>query len=334
MPNPVLETLMLAFKGDNAFAEPGRALFMGAQPHPALKAWPEVMGWQPHRPKATGWDNDRFSRCDELPVEGKWPLVLQLLGKSRDEVLAGFSQGWERLEPGGMLVTAMQNNSGAGRFEKELRKAVGEVFSIQKNKCRVFGARKEAGLELPIEWVQAGERRKIPDTEFITEAGVFSAGRIDPGSLMLAENLPSSLNGKIADLGAGWGYLSDVVLRNCPRVTKVDLFEADSRALNCARLNLAAHESKAAFHWCDVTKGLPNRYDAIVMNPPFHSGKATDLELGRAFLKAAGAGLHQGGELWMVANRHLPYEAVLGECGFRWRQVASDATYKVISATR
>ena len=37
---------------------------------------------------------------------------------------------------------------------------------------------------------------------------MFSHGRIDPGSRLLAEALPADLSGKVADFCAGWGYLS------------------------------------------------------------------------------------------------------------------------------
>jgi 16S rRNA (guanine1207-N2)-methyltransferase len=334
MPNPALETLLLAFTGEGALAIPSRALFLGAEPHPALTDWPEIHGWQPHKPTADAWTRAGFPRSDS--PEARWPLVLQLPGKSRDEVLAGFSRAWDLLAPGGTLVAAMENGTGAKRFERTLADAVGGVESIQKNKCRVFAARKDAShpAVLPEEWREAGRRHAIPATDFVTEAGIFSSGRIDPGSLLLAEVLSDTMKGKVADLGAGWGYLADAVLRRCPAVEQVDLYEADARALDCARVNLEGHARALKFHWFDVTPGLPKRYDAIVMNPPFHSGRSSDVGLGQAFLKAAAAALNPGGELWLVANRQLPYEAVLDACGLRRTPIGGDATYKLIRAVR
>jgi 16S rRNA (guanine1207-N2)-methyltransferase len=132
--NPALETLMLAFDGEDAPAHPKRALFLGAQPHPALSTWPEITGWQPLKPLANAWEKAGFPRADDLP-DGKWPLVLVLPGKSRDEALAWFAMARDRLEPGGNLLVAMPNTAGAGRFEKELSKATGNIVSIQKH-CR------------------------------------------------------------------------------------------------------------------------------------------------------------------------------------------------------
>ena len=70
------------------------------------------------------------------------------------------------------------------------------------------------------------------------------------------------------------------------------------------------------------------------MNPPFHSAQATDIDLGRAFLKTAAAALKRRGKLLLVANRQLPYEAVLEANGLTWRKIAEDKTYKILFADK
>jgi 16S rRNA (guanine1207-N2)-methyltransferase len=52
-------------------------------------------------------------------------------------------------------------------------------------------------------------------------------------------------------------------------------------------------------------------YDAILSNPPFHTGRRADPGLGRAFISAAARMLKPSGKFIMVANRHLPYEDAL-----------------------
>ncbi|HEX7261195.1 MAG TPA: methyltransferase, partial [Luteolibacter sp.] len=235
--NAALETLMLAFTAEDGIAVPARALFIGAEPHAALKTWPEVIGWQPLKPLAAAWERAGFSRVEEIPNK-KWPVVLVLPGKSRDEALAWFTLARDRLEPGGKLVVAMPNTAGAGRFEKELSKATGSIASIQKHKCRAFHATEDGTWNEAIfnEWRVLGESREI--SGFTVEAGIFSSDHIDPGSQLLADHLPAHLRGHVADLGAGWGFLSDAALRRCPSIERLDLFEADARALSCARRNL------------------------------------------------------------------------------------------------
>ena len=178
--------------------------------------------------------------------------------------------------------------------------------------------------------------RPIPGGRFLSRPGLFAWDRIDAASSLLAAHLPLDLAGVGADLGAGYGYLSAEVLARCPQVTGMDLYEAQARALALARQNLQ-RESQAvplAFHWHDVCAGLLRRYDFIVSNPPFHAGRADQPELGRAFIAAAAAALNPEGRLWMVANRHLPYESTLREGFSSVRIVADEQGFKVIAAIR
>ena len=85
-------------------------------------------------------------------------------------------------------------------------------------------------------------------------------------------------------------------------------------------------------HWHDVTRGLPRRYDAVVSNPPFHLGRADLPELGRAFIASAADALVERGRLLIVANRHLPYEALLAARFAEVRQLALQDGFKVVEA--
>ena len=93
---------------------------------------------------------------------------------------------------------------------------------------------------------------------------------------------------------------------------RLDLVEAEADALACARLNVT--DPRARFHWADATAWQPDSLlDAVVMNPPFHVGRDADPALGAAFIRAARRMLAPNGSLWLVANRHLPYDAALTE---------------------
>ena len=332
---PALDTLMLVFSpdGEMPVPVPERALFLGAVAHPELRDWPSIIGWQPNKALADAWERVGFERKDDLGEE-RWPVVLILPGKSREETLAWFALARDHLAPGGTVVVAMPNTAGARRFEKLLTQATGDVVSLQKHKCRAFRATENGAFNDALfrEWRLGLAPQAIPETSMVAQAGTFSANRLDPGSVLLAEHLPRTLHGAVADLGAGWGYLSDAVLRLGPKIESLDLFEVDARALACARANLRGHDRKIRYHWHDVRTGLPERYDAIVMNPPFHTGQVTDVDLGRGFLEVAMASLKRDGELFVVANRQLPYERVLEASGLVWRIAEEDKTYKLLFA--
>jgi 16S rRNA (guanine1207-N2)-methyltransferase len=79
---------------------------------------------------------------------------------------------------------------------------------------------------------------------------------------------------------------------------------------------------------------VPDHLDFVVTNPPFHEGGAEDPSLGRAFIARAADVLRPGGTLWLVANAHLPYEAIL-RAAFRTVNVAVQASgFRVYEARR
>ena len=332
--NPALETLVLSLATHGELQGAARILFLGAEPHPDLPD--TTIGWQPFKPKADAWDAAGRPRID-LPTTERFPLILILPGKSRDETLGFFAIAHAHLEADGHLLVAMPNTAGASRFENELEQAVGQITSIQKHKCRAFHARNHGSWNASLfaKWQQFNQGQTITGTHYQTVAGIFSSEHIDPGSQLRADHLPKHLSGIAADLGAGWGFLSDRLLIQCPNISHLDLYEADTRALGCARHNLSPHTPiPIAYHWHDLRHAIDGSYDVIVMNPPFHTGQATDLDLGRAFVHTAAKALRRGGQLFVVANRQLPYESELDTAKLRWRKPIETPTFKLLFASK
>ena len=57
-------------------------------------------------------------------------------------------------------------------------------------------------------------------------------------------------------------------------------------------------------------------------------------DIGRAFIASAGNALKPGGALWLVANRHLPYEEALADGFASARIVAQQGGFKVVHAVK
>lgn len=220
-----------------------------------------------------------------------------------------------------------QKTDGIDTIYKSVKTRLGPVGSYSKAHGRVFSIPPSTAFE---DWAVDAPR---PGPEgFVTLPGVFSADRIDPGSALLAQALPEGVKGVVADLGAGWGYLSRALLTQ-ERVTTVHAVESDARALDCARENL--NDPRVQFHWADVTQWqAPEPLDAVVMNPPFHQGRKGAPELGQGFIRTAARGLKPRGDLWMVANRHLPYEATLAQYFTQVTELSGDGAFKLFHATR
>ncbi len=270
-------------------------------------------------------------------------LVLALPPRQREQARICLARAVAAVRAGGHVIVAMANREGAKSIERDLRDLAGPLQVRSLNKCRVFGGAFEARHirhDKLQAWLALDALRPVADDGWVSRPGLFAWDRIDPASALLAAHIPTRLEGRLADLGAGFGYLSAMAVQACPGLTSIDLYEADARALEAARVNMqraceAAHRDVSFdVHWHDVTRGLPGRYDAVISNPPFHQGRIERPELGRAFIHAAADALHPGGELWMVANRHLPYEDVLRARFTRVHTVEQRDGYKVISAER
>jgi len=268
-------------------------------------------------------------------LEGEYSVVFLLPGKSKEETLNLFAKASKLLKEDGWIVVSMENKLGAGRFEKAFAELFGEIKSISKNRCRAFASRKSSTVDGALlgEYESFAEK-EIGEGGYVTVPGIFSESAIDEGSLLLAELMPKSFRGSVADFGAGWGYLSSKVLQSKGKLRELHLFELDKRALECAKRNVLSGSVDLSFHWCDVTKGVSKKFDLILMNPPFHQGRQMTVGLGKDFITVAAKALKPQGELWMVANRQLPYEEHLEESELRWRIVDQGPRYKIICARK
>ena len=251
-----------------------------------------------------------------------YALSIVVLPRAKDEARLLIAQAAARTN--GVVAVDGQKTDGIDGLLKEMRTRgdVGEVLSKAHGKFAVAN-----GLDCD-DWLSPDN--KLVEGRFKTAPGVFSADGVDPGSALLASVLPSSLKGRVVDLGAGWGYLADTILSR-DGVVSLDLVEADHAALEMAGANIS--DSRASFHWADARDYHPESpFDHVVTNPPFHTGRKADASLGQAFIQQAAAILKPKGSLWLVANRHLPYEAVLKDAFAQTRVLDETSSYKLFQA--
>lgn len=264
-------------------------------------------------------------------AEGAYAAAIVFLPRAKAEAHALIAEAFDTVAPGGPVWVDGLKTDGVDSILKELRSRVPVADPISKAHGKIFRLSADKGA--------LAEWRAHPNeaaTGFQTLPGTFSADGIDRGSALLAACLPATFPARVADLGAGWGWLSAQVLAR-PGIEQLDLIEADYAALACARENVT--DPRAKFHWADATRWQPEeRVGAVVMNPPFHNGRAADPALGAAFIRAAGGMLSLSGTLWMVANRHLPYDEVLRAAFHEVEEIipptGRDGAFRVIRAAR
>ena len=341
--DPALDSLFLPFSSRLLAWPEGEVLFLRAREGAAMRQFPltQLVCEQSYKPFADELERGGLQViADASTLAARYAVVLVLPPRQREEARALFARALSLCDPGGVVVASITNNEGAKSGEADLNQLAGLGGSLTKNHCRVFwskplGAAHDA--ELLSKWNGLDAPRQILDGRFRSRPGVFAWDRIDPASALLVEHLPADLAGKGADLGAGYGYLSAEVLARSAKVASLELYEAEARALDLARSNLAGSEAQATlgYRWHDVTTGVPEQYDFIVSNPPFHTQSRADRpDVGRRFIAVAAEALKPGGRLYLVANRHLPYEAVLNASFGQVRVLGERDGFKVIEAIK
>lgn len=242
-----------------------------------------------------------------------------------------LAQALRALKVGGRLDVMAFKDKGGSRLKKELLGfgvEVGETAKAHHRRCIVIRPEAVTGLDAAI---ADGAPRVVSGLEAWSQPGVFAWDRIDAGSALLAEHLPA-LKGAGVDLGCGYGALATVALRS-PGVTSLRLIDLDRRAVEAARKNI--EDPRASVEWADVrTMTADGDLNFVISNPPFHDGGAEDRRLGQAFIRKAAELLRKGGVAWIVANRHLPYEAELNAAFNRVRMVADAGGYKLFEAVK
>jgi len=312
-----------------------RVLFLGAEPGFRL---PQgfaaelrlVQGFRPHFRALQAAGFHVTPQADGAAFDA----ALVLAGRHRGLNELNIAEAIERVAPGGLILVAGGKEDGIASLRKRLDELVPLDGNLPKHHGIALWFRRpaDAGLAAVL---RAANPALVVEGSFGTAPGMFSFDRIDAGSKLLVDNLPNDLRGAVADFCAGWGYVAAEVAARSPAVSGLDLYEADFGALEAAKGNVGKAGVEPGFFWVDLlAEPVERRYDAIVMNPPFHRSRAAEPEIGAGMIRAAAKALKPGGRLFMVANRQLPYEKVLSAAFSSHAELASEGMFKVFAARR
>jgi len=180
----------------------------------------------------------------------------------------------------------------------------------------------------------------LPDMHLslATDAGVFSPGRIDPGTRLLLDAAPPPpAEGDLLDLGTGYGPLALALAKRSPgaRIWAVDV---NNRALelcagNAAAAGLVNVRCVPAPGPGQYSASLPSSFQLIWSNPPIRIGKQALHSMLAAWLDR----LAPGAAAYLVVQRNLGSDSLqrwLTGCGWTATRAAARAGYRMLEVRR
>ncbi len=171
---------------------------------------------------------------------------------------------------------------------------------------------------------------------------VFSGSSVDIGARFFIEQFaalaPQAITpeAKVADLGCGNGLLSLCYWQHYPHcvITAVD---ESFQAIACTQRNIDNHHLQHAIH-TTCANGLEDfpaeHFDAVLCNPPFHQHNTVSTDIAYTLFQQAHRALRKGGQLHLVANRHLPYQQGLKRLFGGYTLVNQNHKFVVLSARK
>lgn len=174
----------------------------------------------------------------------------------------------------------------------------------------------------------------------LTDTGVFSGDRVDPGTRLLLQEAPAPPPGpaRLLDLGCGYGPLAVALARRAPgaEVWAVDINE---RAVALCAENALANDVPGVRAVIVDTEANPldpavtlPRFDLIWSNPPIRIGKPALHQLLTTWLDR----LSPDGQAVLVVQKHLGADSLaswLDGQGWSTTRLTSRAGYRLLGVS-
>jgi len=177
----------------------------------------------------------------------------------------------------------------------------------------------------------------LPDltVDLVTDTGVFSGDRVDPGTKLLLLDGPRPAGGAATylDLGCGYGPIAIALARRAPEAT-VWALDVNERARGLCAENAAAAGVGDRVRVV-APESVPDDvvFDGIWSNPPIRIGKPALHGLLTAWLDR----LTPTGAAHLVVQKHLGSDSLaawLDRSGFRVERTGSRMGYRLLTVRR
>ena len=260
-----------------------------------------------------------------LPVEleNYFDVAIIELPKGRKLAQRWLAQAFMALKTGGVLYLSGAKREGVIPAVEDAEMLFGEaaVVAYKKGNRLVSFQKKQPELPAtgwwntpgiaPHTWHTFSIQTPPASFEICSLPGIFSFDRLDDGTHLLLDNLPDLHNLNVLDLGCGYGAIG--LAAALSGATSVDMLDANLLAVAAAQTNIEQLSLLNAHAFAsDVVSALPDKkFDLVLSNPPFHTGRDVDYQVACAFIEQSSSALESGGRLYVVANRFIRYEKII-----------------------
>ena len=237
-----------------------------------------------------------------------------------------------------IIAAAMTRNihtSTLKLFEKILGTT---TTSLAKKKARlIFATYEKAKIEIKPPYPKDYHVKSL-GIYLSNHANIFSKDKLDLGTQLMLEqfkNLPLAKN--MVDLGCGNGVLGIIAKRHQPQ-SVIHFLDESYMAVASAKMNyekIYKDHTQSEFIVSDGLNQLSiSHVDLILCNPPFHQQHTVGDQIAWRMFTQSAKYLKEGGELWIVGNRHLHYAAKLKKIFGNSQIISTNKKFQVIRASK
>lgn len=273
---------------------------------------------------------------------GSFDAVVVFLPKARAELELRLAMARFLGRQGGRVVMIGEKKEGVSGGAKQFLNAVPDAIKADSARhCQVWtGTNSQPQQTFSLADYLAWTTVSCAGVEISVAGlpGVFSEGELDGGTRLLLENLAEKpLTGaKVLDFACGAGVIGTWLqaFRKAAGAEPgvVDGLDVQAQAVACAKATYAQAGACGEIYAADGLANLEGRWQSVVTNPPFHTGVRTDTSMTEQFIRQVARHLVPGGELRLVANSFLPYEALLQRFIGPVQKLAQDKRFTVYRA--
>ncbi|MGI2258897.1 methyltransferase [Shewanella sp. GXUN23E] len=280
-------------------------------------------------PHQGGALNTFFGHC--LPQAETFDTVIVHFPKAKSLAPYLFNLAANYLSQGGQLLVTGDNKGGIKSLPKMLPEYFGSCTKLDNARhCLLFAAEliDTAPAMVLQDWVSSYTLSTPQgDISICNLVGVFSEKKLDMGTELLLQHLPS-LHGRVLDFGCGAGVIAACLLKANPQL-QLECVDINAMALASCELTLAANKLQARVYASDGMSQTEGAFDAIISNPPFHDGLTATTDIALSFVRDSHRALQPKGCWQIVANRHLPYSETIASHFGKVDCVAENNKFKV-----